>query len=366
MNPLIGEVDLYAVDIIYFFVLVEFLHLCQNCIHIGIGSKIYAVLGNKIWRISRTELACLHTLLGQIGKDKGYANQSITSVMSSGIDYSAIAFAADNSTRFLHLGNNIHLTHGSSVVLTAILAGNIAQSTGTAEVADGIAGGMLQNVIGNGYQGVFLAVHSAVLAEKCQTVNIGIDDKAYIMTALLHQCLYVCKIFLEWFGIVLEVAGRFGKETGNCLNAQLLEQLGQNNAAYAVHAVESHTEVGLLDGFCIHKVEAKYHIYMLLIVAVIFAIAAQMVHIGIFEIFCLGNTQHFVTLCLIQEFALLVQQLQRIPHTGVMAGCDDDTATGTFHRNGNLCCGSGGQTDVHDIEAHTHKGSANHVLYHRS
>ena len=286
--------------------------------------------------------------------------------MSSGIDYSAIAFAADNGTRFLHLGNNIHLTHGSGVVLTAILAGNIAQSTGTAEVADGIAGCMLKNVIGNGYQGVFLAIHSAVLAEKRQTVHVGIDDKADIMTALLHQCLYVGKILLQRFGIVLEIAGRFGKETCYGLNTQLLEQLGQNNTAYAVYTIKGYTEISLTDSLYINKVKAQNHIYMFLVVTVIFAIAAQMVHIGIFEIFCLGNTQHFVTLCLIQEFALLVQQLQRIPHTGVMAGCDDDTATGTFHRNGNLCRRSGGQTDVHDIEAHTHKGSANHVLYHRS
>ena len=50
--------------------------------------------------------------------------------------------------------------------------------------------------------------------------------------------------------------------------------------------------------------------------------------------------------------------------TGVVAGCDDDAATGTFHRHGYLSGGCGGKPDVDYVEAHAHKSAANNVLDH--
>ena len=223
---------------------------------------------------------------------------------------------------------------------------------------------MLQDIVGNGYQGIFLAVHRAVLAEEGQTVHIGVNNEAYIMTALLHQRLDVGQILLQRLRVVLEVAGGLGKESCYGLHAQLLEQLRQDNAAHAVHAVEGNAEVGLPDSLGIHQVKAQYHVNVLLVIAVILAVAAQVIHIGILEVLCLGNAQHLVALSLVQELAFFIQQLQGIPHTGIMTGSDDDTAAGTLHGNGNLGGRSGGQTDIDNIESHAHQGSAYHILDH--
>ena len=91
-----------------------------------------------------------------------------------------------------------------------------------------------------------------------------------------------------------------------------------------------------------------------------------MVHIGIKEILGFGDTEHLVAFFLVEEFALFVEQLQGIPYAWVMAGRDDDAAAGTFHGDGNLGGGGGGQTDVHHIESHTHEGSAYDVFHHLS
>ena len=93
---------------------------------------------------------------------------------------------------------------------------------------------MLQNIVGHGNEGVFLAIHGAVLAEESQAVNVGIDNKTYILTALLHERLDVSQVLLKGFGVVLEVACRLGEESCNVLHTQLLKELGQNDAAHAV------------------------------------------------------------------------------------------------------------------------------------
>ena len=223
---------------------------------------------------------------------------------------------------------------------------------------------MLKNVVCHCYKGVFLAIHSAVLAEKGKTVHIGVYYKGNVMLALLHQGLYVAKVLFQRFGIVLEVSGRFGKESGYGLHAQLFKKFGKDYTAHAVHAVKSHLEVGLGNGVRINQIQRQYHVDVLLVVSIILAILAQMIHIRILKVFSLGNTKHLVAFFLVQEFALFVQQLQGIPHAGIVAGSNDDAATSAFHGYSDLGCRGCGQTDVHHIKAHAHQGSTHYVLYH--
>ena len=154
--------------------------------------------------------------------------------MSGRIDDSAVALTAYYGIGLLHLGHHVDLAHCGCIVLLAVLAGYITQSASAAEIAHGIAWSVLQDVVGHCNEGIFLAVHSAVLAEESQAVNVGIDHKTYILTALLHERLDISQILLKRFGIVLEVACRLGEEARNVLHTQLLEELGQDDAAHAV------------------------------------------------------------------------------------------------------------------------------------
>lgn len=49
-----------------------------------------------------------------------------------------------------------------------------------------------------------------------------------------------------------------------------------------------------------------------------------------------------------------------------MAGGDDDAACRMAHAYGELCGRRGRQTDVDDIVAHAHEGTAYYILYHLS
>ena len=143
--------------------------------------------------------------------------------MCSRVDDTTVALAADYGTGFLHLRHNVHLAYGSSIIFAAVLAGHIAKGAGRGEVAYGIAGRVLQDVVGYGDESVFLAVHRAVLAEESQTVHIGVNDECYVVSAFLHQRLDVGQILLERFWVMLEVARRFGEESGDGLHAELIQ-----------------------------------------------------------------------------------------------------------------------------------------------
>ena len=190
MYPLVGEVNLHTIDIVNLLVLVQFLDLLQDRIHIGTCGEVDTVLGNLVRRICSTQFAGLHALLGKIGQDESDTYESVAAAVSSRIDDTAIALTADNGVNLAHLGNNVYLAYGSSAVLAAcVLVGNIAQSTGRAQVANGITGSVLQDVVGNGNESVLLAIHGAVLAEESQTVHVGVNNECDIVLALLHEFL---------------------------------------------------------------------------------------------------------------------------------------------------------------------------------
>ena len=161
---------------------------------------------------------------------------------------------------------------------------------------------------------------------------------------------------------MLEVAGGLAIQRGHGLHAQLLQQFGQDNAAHRVHGVERHAEVCLPNCLNVHQLQVLHQVDMLLVVGIV--LVAQMVHIGELKVLSLGYAQHFLAFPLIQELALFVQQFQGIPHTGVVAGCEDDAAAGPFHADGNFRRGGRGKAYVHHVETHTHQGAAHDVLHH--
>ena len=144
----------------------------------------------------------------------------------------------------------------------------------------------------------------------------------------------------------------------------MFEQLRQDHAANRVHGVECNTELASLDCLNIHERKVFHQIDVLLVVAVVLTVLAEVIYIGILEVFSSGDAQHFSTFSSIQEFAVAVQQLQGVPLTGIVRSGQDNTATSAFHRHGQLCGRGGGKTDVHDIEAHAHERTANNVLHH--
>ena len=149
-------------------------------------------------------------------------------------------------------------------------------------------------------------------------------------------------------------------------HAELLEERRQDDAAHAVDGVHTDTEMGLFDGCQVNKLQLQDAVNVPLVERMVFNVAAQMLDVGIFEVFTVGNGEHFVAVGSCQELSFGIEQLQRIPLSGVVRGCDDDAAVGTAHPDGQLGGGSCGIADVENIVTHAHQRTADDLTNHGS
>ena len=68
------------------------------------------------------------------GKEEGHAYECVASVVQGGVDDSAVALAADDGTRLLHLRHDVHLAYGRGLVLAAVCDGDVTQCARRTEV----------------------------------------------------------------------------------------------------------------------------------------------------------------------------------------------------------------------------------------
>ena len=69
MYPFVCKVNLHTVDIVDFFILIDFLYFCQDSIYIDFRSQVDTVLSYEVRRISGTELANLFSFVSQMAKE---------------------------------------------------------------------------------------------------------------------------------------------------------------------------------------------------------------------------------------------------------------------------------------------------------
>ena len=297
--------------------------------------------------------------MSQMAEEEGYTHQGVASVVSRGIDDASIALTADNGVGVLHLLHYIHFTHCAGIVLHAVVAGHIPQSPGGTEVADGVAWCVTKDIVGNSHKGVFLTVHLSFLVNECQSIHIGVNNESYIVTTFGHETHDIAQVLLQRFGVVLEVTCRGIVERGDMAYTKLLEEHRQNDAAYGVDAVEGYLEIGFSDGIYINQLETQYHVDMLLVIGVVFLVRTQMIDVSIVEILGFGNAQHLVAFLGVEELSVAVEQLERVPVTGIVAGGDDDTTFSAFACNCYLGGGGGGDEPT----SYTVTASSNNVSY---
>ena len=93
---------------------------------------------------------------------------------------------------------------------------------------------------------------------------------------------------------------------------------------------------------------------MFLIVGIVFAITSDVVYIGKLKRFRFCYTQHFISFFLIQEFSMLIQQLQSVPLSGIVAGSQNNATARSFHGYSQFCSRCRCQSDIHHIKPHSH------------
>ena len=133
MHPLVGEVYLYAVDVVDRYVghgRIAFLHLFENGIDIGLGSKVDAVFGYIIVRECLAELGNFHVFRCKRRQEEGYADESIAAVMAFRVYHAAVSLASDDGSCLFHLRRHVDLADCRCGVCAAIPLRNIAEGTG--------------------------------------------------------------------------------------------------------------------------------------------------------------------------------------------------------------------------------------------
>lgn len=126
---------------------------------------------------------------------------------------------------------------------------------------------MAQYVVGAGHECVFLAKHAAVLAYKCQAVNIGVNHNAQVVTSLTQQVAYFAQILLQGLGVVGEVAGRLSVQASNLCHTKLAQQFGYDDTTNRVDCIDGHLEVCTADSFDVNQFEILNQLNVALVVA---------------------------------------------------------------------------------------------------
>ena len=123
---------------------------------------------------------------------------------------------------------------------------------------------MTQYIVGYRNECVLLAEHLTILADKCKTVDIGVNYDTKIESTLLHLIHDTLQILLQRLWVVSEVACALAVEY-LVVYAKCLEQVGQDNATNRIDGVNANAELARLDGIDIYKLESKHRVDVALI-----------------------------------------------------------------------------------------------------
>ncbi len=133
------------------------------------------------------------------------------------------------------------------------------------------------------------------------------------------------------------------------LAAQRAQQLRDHRAADRIDGIDHHAEPAAAHRLGIDQRERQHLTDVLVVVGFAHEHAAQRIHLGKEVVLLLGQRQHALALGVGEELALIVEQLEGVPLTGVVRRGDDDAAVGAVVRHGQLDARRGAQAHVHHV-----------------
>ena len=114
--------------------------------------------------------------------------------MQFGVDDASIALSPNYGTELFHGFHHIDFSDGGRTVRTTVAQGHVAKGTGRTQIAYSGTRSAVQYIVGNGYQGVFLAKHLPGLVNQGQAVHVGIHDHAQVGSNGRHQRTNGCQV----------------------------------------------------------------------------------------------------------------------------------------------------------------------------
>ena len=207
---------------------------------------------------------------------------------------------------------------------------------------------MCQDIVGHRHQRVFFSEHRPVFAHKRQPVDVGIDDDAQIGFFGRNACRNFGQVFRDRFGIVGEITVGRAVQL-DYFDAHLAQQFRNHYAANGVYRIDYHLEFGFAYRIEVSQLECQRTADVFVVVAAAFDDATDPVDFRIGRYACLGQCQYFFPFRIVEEFAVRIEQFERIPLFRVVAGGKKNAAVGLLAGNGQFDRGGGGQSDIDDI-----------------
>ena len=102
------------------------------------------------------------------------------------------------------------------------------------------------------------------------------------------------------------------------VDAEGLEELGEDDAADRIDGVGTDAELALVDGLAVNEFQLEHCVDMATVIGVVYGAGTELVYLGVVEVFSLCHAQHFGAVGSGQELALAVEQFQGIPLAGIV------------------------------------------------
>ncbi len=116
---------------------------------------------------------------------------------------------------------------------------------------------MIEHVVCDRHERVFLAIHLTILLNEGQTVDVRVNHNSQIVAAISHLVHDAAEVFLQRFRIVSKVACALTIEK-LILHAQRIQQMGKDKTANRVDAVNTYLEMSLADSFRVNEVKLQH------------------------------------------------------------------------------------------------------------
>ena len=213
---------------------------------------------------------------------------------------------------------------------------HVAEGARGAEVADGIAGGVGKDIVGDADECVFLAEHVAVLADDGKTVDVGVNYESDIGVAAAHEVGDSGEIFGDGLGSVREIAGGGAVELDDFLHAERAEELRDDDATNGVHRVDSDGETGFGDSLAVDERQGEHLLDVPAVVGGVGVDLSEIVDFCESELSGVGYAEHLGAFLRVEELAFLVEKLEGVPLAGIVRCGEDESAACVLAGDGKL------------------------------
>ncbi len=302
--------------------------------------------------------------LGHEVEEEGHGGVGVAAELDGGEDDAAGgAFAADGGFDGLHGFDDVRFADGCAVDLAAAGEGDVVDDHRGGEIHDDVAGHDGEGAEDGEGEDIVVVEDDAVFVDDGEAVGVGVLREADFGAGFADEFGEVA----EGVGAGLGDAGEdLGGVDGDGVEAAVetvREEAGGHDGAGAVDGVEGDAELAAADAVDVDLGEDAVDVDGLG-GAGVFGDVADFGVGGLGEVALVVEVDELVAFVVVEELALLVEELEGVVLGRVVGGGEADAAAGAEVFDVDLDGGGGEDSDVDDVAAGGEQATLNGVLEH--